>query len=294
MIRIRGLLKIFQMATRTSIGCILVIPVVTGGAIHGDHRMGAQQRVIAVVVRKLGRAPSWLRTVTGSTIHRQTQGHMVGIDRLVEIFQMAGTACRWRSRKASRMTIQTICLLVSAGQRKPGLVMIKNVIRATRGVTSQTSCADIDKALDTLMLILGLGIEMACQTSKIRPIPRIHVTIRTSRPFTGMRTTVNGEILSVMIKRGWLPGGFIMTGGAVSTELETCMVGIIRLVVILLVATRTGIGCILVIPVMTGGAIHSDHRMGANQRIIIVVVRKLGGTPSGLRTVTGGAIHRQT
>lgn len=57
-IRIIGLIVIIQMAARACIWCVIVITIVTGGALIRDGRMRSYQRIIIVVYRKLRRIPS--------------------------------------------------------------------------------------------------------------------------------------------------------------------------------------------------------------------------------------------
>ncbi len=61
----------------------------------------------------------------------------------------------------------------------------------------------------TLILVMRIG--MANDTIKHRKIARCGVTIHTLIPFIFMLAAINWKILLVMVKAGWLPGGFRMT-----------------------------------------------------------------------------------
>ncbi len=71
------------------------------------------------------------------------------------------------------------------------------------------------------------------------------------------------------------------------------MVGVGSLVEIGHMAALAGIGCIIVIPVMTGGTVIGYDGMRAIQYIIIIVIREIGRTPTGCSRVAGHTIRRE-
>lgn len=91
MVGIGGIVVIVGVATRTGVGCVVIVAVVTLGAIIGDTGMSPVQRVVAVVVRKRGRFPGCIG-MAGGTIGGNIEGNVVRIGCLVIIICMAPRA----------------------------------------------------------------------------------------------------------------------------------------------------------------------------------------------------------
>ena len=83
------------MAAVAGIGCCGIISVVASGAITGDSSMRPVQSIIIVVNRERRRFPTRSRGMTHSTVRREVQRYVVGVDRLVEICGMTTTASIW-------------------------------------------------------------------------------------------------------------------------------------------------------------------------------------------------------
>lgn len=118
------------------------------------------------------------------------------------------------------------------------------------------------------------------------------MAIRALAPLAFVRTAVNGEILTVVIKSRRRPGGLIVARRAICRELGSRVIGVGRLVIIRCMATRAGIWRVGVIALVAGSAIIGNGRMRAVKRVIIVVDRKRGRRPAAGR-VTTCTIHRQ-
>ena len=102
------LVVILDMAARTRVGRVVVIPVVAAGALVGDNRVTSVQRIIIVVVGKRGRAPSGICRMAGCTIHGKSQSLVIGIDRLVKFRCMTRLAFGWCALEAIGVTTETI------------------------------------------------------------------------------------------------------------------------------------------------------------------------------------------
>lgn len=142
------------------------------------------------------------------------------------------------------------------------------------------------------MNFIRLRIDVTGDAGKDTEIARSGMTIQTLTPHAIMGSAVDREVLRIMIKRGRLPCCLRMTGRTIGGELQRGMWRINRLVVVLLVASRTGIGRIVIIPVMAGGTLVGNHRVRAVEGIKFIMVVKRCRGPSRIRGMTGGAISR--
>ena len=85
-VRIGASVKIGGVTTRTGIGGVGIIPMVTSGAVTGDLRMRTGQRIHCIVI-KSSRRPGGL-AVTGCTIHGELRGGVVRIGGRIVIGRM--------------------------------------------------------------------------------------------------------------------------------------------------------------------------------------------------------------
>ena len=119
-------------------------------------------------------------------------------------------------------------------------------------------------------------------------IARYYMAIDALIPFSVVVSAVDREILIVVVPGRWRPGALcmaILTGGR---ELRRLVVGVIRVVILALVATEAGRGRIVVIAVVAGVAIVCDGGMGPDQLVIVIVNGECGRHPVGGR----GMAHR--
>lgn len=88
MIWIQTLVVVFLVTTRTGIGRVLIVAIMTRGAVLGNGNMGPINDPIIIMLWKFCRTPTWICCMTGGTIGRKSQCTMVRIDRLIVIRQM--------------------------------------------------------------------------------------------------------------------------------------------------------------------------------------------------------------
>lgn len=242
MIRVNGVLEIILVTTPAGIRSIVVIPVMTGGAIIPNKRMCSIQGIIGVMVRHAGRCPIRRRGMTGRAIRRKSQVSVIRIVGLIKSRHMAGgTFCRC-ALESSAMTGGAIHIHMGSGQRECGRIVIEDVIRIACGVTCQTGLALIDVTADSLMFVVGFLRLVTGQAGEFAEIPWVLMAFRAGGPGSFMRTRINGEIQSVVIpKFGRHPARVCRVTHA-TVGRKACQ-------------RMTGLGSGLKVRLMTGGAI---------------------------------------
>lgn len=85
---IQTLVVVFLVTTRTGIGCVLIVTIMTCGAVLGNGNMGPINDPIIIMLGKFCRTPTRICRMTGGTIGRKSQCTMVRIDGLIVIRQM--------------------------------------------------------------------------------------------------------------------------------------------------------------------------------------------------------------
>lgn len=97
------------------------------------------------------------------------------------------------------------------------------------------------------------------------------MTFGTKCPFAFVLSTVNREILGIMIIGRWNPRRLRMAGGTIGEELRRSMFWICRAVII---CCMTGITCFLGIGINTfvaGSTVFGYRCVGSGQHVVIVV-----------------------
>lgn len=89
MIRISRLVIVGDMTTITGIGRIVVITVVAGRTVIGNHGVCTIQGIVIIMYRKRSRLPARGSRVAHRTISWNTQCGVIRIDRLIKIGGMA-------------------------------------------------------------------------------------------------------------------------------------------------------------------------------------------------------------
>lgn len=130
------------------------------------------------------------------------------VEALVVFGDMAGLAVCGRAGKSGSMTFYTGSCRMRAGQRKRGVVVVKDKIPLTGRVTGETGCTGVNISIHTLVFFVGLRICVAGSAGELRPVARTGMTIGTLGPFPFVLSTVNGEVLHVMVKCRRHPGAF--------------------------------------------------------------------------------------
>ena len=85
-----------------------------------------------------------------------------------------------------------------------------------------------------------------------------------------------------------------MAGGAIIGELEGLVIRVGGLVVVRLVASGTGVRCVVVVAIVAGRTVVGDGGVSPVQRIIIIVDGEGGRGPSGIGGMAAGTIHRKS
>lgn len=247
MIRIKGVLEIILVTTPAGIGGIVVIPMMTRGAIIPNKRVCSIQRIIGVMVRHAGRCPIRRRGMTGRAIRRKAEISVIRIVGLIKSWHMAGgTFCRC-ALESSAVTGRAIHIHMGSGQRECCRIVIKDVIRIAGGVTCQTSLALIDVAANSLVFIVRFLRLVTGQAGEFTEIPLVLMAFRARGPGSFMRSRINGEIQSVVIpKFGRHPAGICRVTHA-TVGREACH-------------RMTGLGSGIKVGLVTGGAIR--RRLG--------------------------------
>lgn len=123
-------------------------------------------------------------------------------------------------------------------------------------------------------------------------VGRVGVAVGAGVPFTLVLPRINREILVVVVKGRRCPGILGMAHFAIRRELCGCMWRIVGLVIIRLVTAITGVGCIIIIAVVTIGTLVCNGHMRSLQHIIVVMDRECRRLPVGIGGVALLAIIR--
>ena len=159
------------------------------------------------------------------------------------------------------MAIQTLRSQVRTRQVEIGGVVIKNMIAIARGVTGKTSIALIYIPTYSIVFIVCFRVGMAGGTGEFSVIRRIGMTICTLTPLAVVCAAVYREILSIVIKSRRHPRSLTMTGSAICRKLQGYVIGVRCCIVIIGMAAKTGIGGIVIIPVVAGRTIIRNGSM---------------------------------
>ncbi len=217
---------------------------------------------------------------------------MVRIRRLVEVCRMAGRTVRRRPFKSPRMAIDTICRRMRTRQGEIRRIVIEIVLRIARRVAGQTGRTVIRVATHTSMFLVRLRVRMAGHTGELRIIIGVGMAVHTGIPFPLMHPAIDREVLAIVIKSSWLPGILGMAARTIRRELQGSMRWIRRLVVIFRMAAHTGRRGIIVVSVMTSGAVIRYSCMRSFQYIIIIVIRESRRAPVRIRRMAARTICR--
>ena len=137
MVGVVGVVVIILMTTHTSIWCVVIIPVVAGYTLIGDHRMRTLKHVIIIVYTKGGRVPVGRRCMTRRTIRRYAERKVIRIGGLIIICRVTCVTIRRCTLKSVRMAIKAINHGVRPGQREVRGIVIKIDITLSCRMTSK-------------------------------------------------------------------------------------------------------------------------------------------------------------
>ena len=122
-------------------------------------------------------------------------------------------------------------------------------------VTRKTGSITVCIPPNALVLVVGFRILVTTQTVELCIVGWIVVAFGTLHPLSVMTATVNREVKSIVVKRSWHPGIFIMTRGTVCRELCSHVIGVGSSHIIGVVTAITSVGCVAVSTAMAGSAI---------------------------------------
>ena len=148
-------------------------------------------------------------------------------------------------------------------ERESRGVVVKYIIRIACGVASEASITLVNITIDAAVLIVRFRVGMASGAGYLGIVSGVAVAIGTGAPLSIVFTTINRKILSIVVECGRRPGIFTVTTGAIRRELSRGVVWIRRLNVIRVMAPIAGIGCVVVITIVTSRTIIGDGGVGS-------------------------------
>ena len=237
------------------------------------------QREKIVVLRKARGRPSRIGAVADGAIGREISSFVVGVDCLVEIFNMAGRTIRRRTSITCGVALNAISSKVRPRQWEGRHVVVKTVVRIARRVAGEASRVIKRIAVYAAVLVIGFGVDMAIGATEFSIVCWVGMAVGTLVPLAFVRPAVNREILPVVVESRWHPFVLGMAILALGGKLEAGMGRVKGQVVIIRVAANTGVGRIVVIAVVALGTVICDSGMGAVQLVKIIVVGKSCGHP---------------
>ena len=277
MVRIRCLVKIGQVAAHASAGRIVVIAVVTGSTVIGDSRMRPVEGVIVVVVGKSCRRPAWLSRMAAGTVIAEAQRYVIGVTGLIEIGSVTTSTGVGGIIVVSVVTSSTLIgnngmpsrqgikVIMVKGSRYPGRLCV--------------TILTIRRELSCFMVWIG-GAVVVAEVAAHAGIGRIVViTIVACRAIIGYTRVRPVERIVVVVvgkscrRPAWLG---CVAAGAVIAEAQRYVVGVTGLVEISAMAARTGVGRVVVVTVMTGSTLISNHCMPARKWVKVVMIETRG------------------
>ena len=137
--------------------------------------------------------------MTRGTILREVQGLMLWTGRSLIILLVAIKAVRGSSGIALAMTLLTVQANMRAGKREVCQVVIKIVQSCTRWMAGIAGIVGIHITGNSLMVVIGLSLDVAICTGKLRKVSRCSMAVLAFRPCPFMRTAINREIDGIVV-----------------------------------------------------------------------------------------------
>ena len=248
------LVVIRRMASRAGVRRVVVVAVVTGSAVVGNHRVRSVQRVIGVVNGECGRVPA-IGGMAGRTIGRYGQRNVVRIGRLVVIRRMA-------SRAGIRCVVVVAVVANIAVVRDGGVrsgQRVKTIVVHGRRHPCRFAVAGGAVRRELLCNVVWIGrlvvVGRMATCTGIRCV--VVVAVVAGGTFVGDRRmrTVQRVVVVVDGKTGRFPANIRMAGRTIGGYPQGAVVGIGRLVVIGCMAARTGVRRVGIVAVVASIAI---------------------------------------
>lgn len=289
-----GRVFIFILVTAiASVWRVVVIAIVTGGAVIGNVRMGAVQRIIAVVVREFRRHPIRLSRMASGTVSGKPQSGVVRIGRAIVVCLVTADAGVW-------------CVVVIPVGMAQGTIVFNSLMRPRQWVNGimikSRGCPFTFR-----MALQAVRWELSCLV--VRVIGLIVVV------FVAAKTGVGSVVIIAIVALGAVVGNVrmgavqcivvVVVGESRRFPIRLCgmasstiggkpqirVVWVRRAIIIRLVAADAGVRCVVVITVVAFSTIIRNIGVRPIQNIIIVVVRELSGFPTRIGGVARSTVH---
>lgn len=186
---------------------------------------------------------------------------MVRIAGAIVVGDMASIAVGWRSLVAVGMAVHAIGVQVPSGQWPEGIVV--NAVALARRVAGKAGLAVVLVPVHPVVLVVRFWVHVAGRAGELSEIVRIVVAVCTCVPLAVVGAGVNREILSVVVEIRWYPSCFRVASRAVCREACLLVVWIGSAVVIGCMASKTGVGRIVIVSVVAGCTIVLNAGMSA-------------------------------
>ena len=227
MVRIGRLVIVGRVAAGTGIRGVVVVAVVTSGTLVGNGCVRPIQLVIIVVDGECSRLPAGSGVAT-CTIRRYSECGMARIGALIVIRRMATRAIGRGAGISGCVAIDAGGRLVRPGQREISIVVIESGAYISCRVAGKTGRTVVRISVNSIVLIIRLGVFMTRYAGKLRIIRRICVAIDALIPFALVLAAVYREICGIVLHKSSRHPVRISRVAlyAVLGEPGSCMVGI--------------------------------------------------------------------
>ena len=160
MIRVGGLAIIFLVATYASVGCVVIVTLVTCGTIVRDRSMRPRKRVIITMCGKSSRAPTRVSGMAQLTVRRNTNCLVIRICRLIKSLLVAVNANRGSPCVSCNMASRTLNGIMRTGQREIGVIVIKPAFCTSCRMTGKAGIAVVLISRNSSMLLVRINLIM--------------------------------------------------------------------------------------------------------------------------------------
>jgi len=287
---IRGRVVVVRMTSGAGIWCVVIIAIVANRTVVCNRDMGARYDEVLVVIEG-----TWCPTafaVAGRAIRWEVGSSVIWIGRTVVVIQVASDTGIWRIVVIAVVAGRTIIGdgSVSAIQL---IVVVVNI--ESRGLPSGlggVAAFAVRWQAKISMVWVGCCVVVVRMTSGagVRRIGIIAVVTSVTVVCNRDMSARHDEVL-VVIEGTWCPTAFTVAGGAIRWEVGGSVVWIGGTVVVIQVASDTGVRRIVVITVVAGRTVVGDGSVSAIQLIVVVVNIESCGLPSWLGGVAAFAVR---
>lgn len=118
------------------------------------------------------------------------------------------------------------------------------------------------------------------------------MTVRAQIPFALMFSTINWEVHAIMIKSCWRPSRLGVTIFASRWETSRRVVRVVRTVIIIFMAAKTSVRCIVIIAIVASRTVILDNSMSPIQLVVIIMNWEGRWHPVWVSRMAHRTIHR--